>query len=47
MTGKVPKTELLDEDAALAEWEVPREISEKRPGSIAAVFMHCTPKGQD
>ena len=45
MTGKVPRIEGIDEDAAVAEWEVPERGSQvlRGPGSIAAVFMHCTP----
>ena len=37
MTGKVPRTEGLDEDAVVAEWEVPKRVLRvKRPGSHCA-----------
>ena len=36
MTGKVTEAEALDEDAVVAEWEVPKRVLRvKRPGS------HC------
>ena len=29
MTGKVPRTEGLDEDAVVAEWDVPKRVLSK------------------